>query len=141
MRNKILRATTLALLAPLTSTILVVTGTGTAFASAQECATHQLTTEESNTVCLDVQGSGLKVKSLYGHYMGIWGRPKVTLYINGKLASSKKASSNTDDYGVYFPSKFDKKYANGTKMRVCLSEVVGDIAAKSLCTEPIKIHS
>ncbi|MEU0105373.1 hypothetical protein ABZ313_08360 [Streptomyces sp. NPDC006251] len=141
MKTRGLRATVLALLIPLTSTVFVATGAGTAFASAQECATHQVTTEESNMVCLNVQGTGLKVKSIYGRFLGISGHPKLTLYINGKLASSRKSSKTEDHYGVYFPSTLDKKYANGTTMRVCLSEVVGDVAAKSLCTTPIKIHS
>lgn len=141
METRGFRATALALLIPLTSALFVAGGTGTAFASAQECATHQLTEAEANTVCLNVQGTGLKVTSIYGRYMGMSGRPKLTLYINGKLASSKKSPKSTDDWGVYFPSKFDKKYPSGTTMRACLSEVVGDIAAKSVCTTPIKIHS
>ncbi|MEV6542825.1 hypothetical protein [Streptomyces sp. NPDC051665] len=141
MKTRTLRTAALALLAPLLSTIFVLTGTGTAFASAHECSTHQVTTEESNMVCLEVKGTGQTVKSIYGRFMGISGKPKLTLYINGKLASSKKSPKSEDDYGVYFPSKFNKKYANGTTIRLCLSEVTGDIAAKSLCTTPIKIHS
>ncbi|MFJ8199688.1 hypothetical protein [Streptomyces sp. NPDC096152] len=141
MKTKGLRASVPALLVPLLASTFVAVGAGAASASAQECATHQLTREESNTICLNVQGKGLTVKSIYGRYMGIWGRPKLTLYINGKLASSQKAPKSRDDWGVDFPKKLDKKYANGTTMKICLSEVSGDIPAKSLCTTPIKIHS
>ncbi|MEW2272123.1 hypothetical protein GTY41_25790 [Streptomyces sp. SID685] len=141
MKTKALRAAAPALLVPLLASGFVAIGAGAASASANECSTHQVTTEESNLVCLDVTGKGLSVSSIYGRFIGIWGRPKLTLYINGKLAYSKKAAKTADDYDVYFPSKFDKKYSNGTTMKVCLSEVTGDIPAKSLCTKAIKIHS
>jgi hypothetical protein len=141
MKIKRSRAAVPALLVPLLASTFVAVAAGTASASAHDCETHQVTTEESNLVCMDVTGKGLSVKSISGRFIGIWGRPKLTLYINGKLASSKKAAKSTDDWDVSFPSKFDKKYSNGTTMRVCLSEVPGDFSAKSLCTEPIKIHS
>lgn len=141
MKIKGVRAAVPAMLVPLLASTFVAVAAGTASASAHECANHQVTTEESNMVCMSVDGHGLTVKSISGRFMGIWGRPKLTLYINGKLVSSKKSPKSTDDWDVDFPKKFDKKYASGTTMKVCLSEVTGDIPAKSLCTEPIKIHN
>ncbi|MEW2155517.1 hypothetical protein AB0950_09530 [Streptomyces sp. NPDC007189] len=141
MKTKVFKAAVPAVLVPVLASTFMAVGTGTASASAGKCSVHQVTEAESNQVCLNVEGKGLTVKSIYGRYIGIWGMPKLTLYINGKLASSKKATKSTDDFAVYFPSKFDKKYSNGTTMRVCLSEVVGDFPAKSTCTPTIEIHS
>lgn len=141
VKIKGLRAAVPALLVPLMATTFVVGSTGIASASSNDCENHQVTREESNLVCIFIDGKGLTVKSIHGRFMGIWGRPKLTLYINGKLASSLKSPKTTQDWLTAFPSKFDKKYANGTTMKVCLSEVTGDIPAKSLCTEPLKIHS